>query len=86
MINISDIEKLKYLQIEHGGEAKFITMNKRTYSKIAASIAEVVAFDTKYHPGAKIYGMEIMINNKLEDGVMYITDSYLQGSEDKEDG
>ena len=59
------------------GEPKIIHMNQKMYDEIAATAEKYVTFDTKYHPGATVYGMKIRIDNRLENGVMYITDDYM---------
>ena len=73
----ADIKKLMYTHIESGGEAEVISMNQRTFDRLAAEVDDVLNCANLM---AKVYGMRINIDNRLENDVMFITDeSFFEG-------
>lgn len=73
----ADIKKIMYTHIEAGGQPEVISMNQKTFYKLAAECDEVLACANLM---AKVYGMRINIDNRLEDDVMFITDeSFFEG-------
>ena len=73
----ADIKKIMYTHIEAGGEAEVISMNQKTFNKLAAEVDHVLKCANLM---AKVYGMRINIDNRLEDNVMFITDeSFFKG-------
>ena len=75
----ANIKKIMYTHIEAGGEAEVISMNQKTFNKLAAEVDHVLKCANLM---AKVYGMRINIDNRLEDNVMFITDeSFFKGEE-----
>ncbi len=73
----ADIKKIMYTHIESGGEAEVISMNQKTFNKLAAEVDHVLNCANLM---AKVYGMRINIDNRLDDDVMFITDeSFFEG-------
>lgn len=73
----ADIKKIMYTHIEAGGEAEVISMNQKTFDKLVAEVDHILNCANLM---AKVYGMRINIDNRLEDNVMFITDeSFFKG-------
>ena len=54
-----------------------ISMNQKTFDRLAAEVDDVLNCTNLM---AKVYGMRINIDNRLEDNVMFITDeSFFKG-------
>ena len=73
----ADIKRLMYTHIESGGEPEVISMNQRSFDRLTAEVDDVLACANLM---AKVYGMRINIDNRLDDDVMFVTDeSFFEG-------
>lgn len=70
----NEIKKLIDTHMMTGSIPKVLSMNQKDYDKLAATVKDYVTFNTEYSPDAEVFGVRIRIDNRLEDGVMYVTD------------
>ena len=73
----ADIKRLMYMHIESGGQPEVVSMNQRSFDRLAAEVDDVLVCANLM---AKVYGMRINIDNRLDDDVMFVTDeSFFEG-------
>lgn len=66
------IQRMRWDHIRNGGDPKKITMSRKTFATIVASIRDLMVIDAGDHPEYTICGMEIEQRDDIDPNVMFI--------------